>query len=133
MKKFVQWSERESSRVGDASIDPVSVDATNAIGNFCLNVDEIPTFEEPSRIYCSCATGVSSCQGVMPSVDKYLANVADNMRDKKVTVIQDGHVYTPLRGLMRARTLFDTGALDRSYISRAMLSIKCCVYIFWIL
>ena len=26
---------------------------------------------------------MSTCQGVMPSVDKYLANVADNMRDKQ--------------------------------------------------
>ena len=125
VKKFVQWSKRESSQAGNASIDPASVDATKQVGNFplCMEVEELPTFEEPSRLlsgYCSCMSA-RSCQGVTPSVDKYMANVANNMRDKKVTVIQDGHVHTQLRGLLKGRVLFDTGAIDRSYISKTMV------------
>ena len=38
-----------------------------------------------------------SRQGATPSVDKRLANVADDARDKKATVTQDGRVHTPLR------------------------------------
>ena len=129
MKKFVQWSEHESSHDENASIDLVSIDATNTRNGslkFCVEIEEThqPTFVNPDSLiggYCACVSNAGSCQGVMPSVDRYLSNVAANMRDKKVTFIQDGHLYTPKQGLLRARTLFDTGVTDRSYISKAMV------------
>ena len=119
----MEWSNHDSPHAGVAT-DPASVHATNMkFGNleFCVEVEE-HDFSDPMELingYCSCVSS-ESCQGIMPTVDKYLSNVATNMRNKEVTVVQDGHVYSQ-RGLLKGRTLFDTGAIDRSYISKAMV------------
>lgn len=107
-----------------------SVDAPNTnVGKlkYCVDVSDTvdnAIFTAPEKLlndYCRCK-GETACQGVMPTVDKYLSNISDNMRDRKVSVIQNGMAYFPPHGSAAVRTLFDTGATDRSYISKKFVN-----------
>ena len=74
----MEWSNRESPHAA-AATDPASVHATNMkFGNleFCVEVEE-HDFSDPMELingYCSCVSS-ESCQGIMPTVDKYLSNI----------------------------------------------------------
>ena len=83
VEKFVEWSNHDSPHAG-AATDPASVHATNMkFGNLelCVEVEE-HDFSDPMELingYCSCVSS-ESCQGIMPTVDKYLSNVATRSR-----------------------------------------------------